>query len=375
MLVRMMVFGLLFTTVLLLSSWFAARTWSVFAGCRSLWWVAGPMVAVGAYIPVVFAGFARRNAVLDAAGAVTSVAMGALNFAFFAALACWITYGFFLLFRLSPDTRVIAKIVYGLALLATVVSLINAAYVRETRHTIRLRGLPEAWRGKEIALVSDIHLGRVLGRGFSEKVVKQLEALSPHAVFIAGDIFDGPEAFPDSLMEPWKQLHPQEGIYFVSGNHDEFGDVGVIKQAVRRAGIQVLSNEKIVADGLTIIGVDDSLSWDKAAFAEVLGRLAGDAPGASLLLVHQPDNLDVAEKAGVSLQLSGHTHGGQFWPWNHVVNAIFGSAAHGWSRHGMLQLYTSYGVGTWGPPMRLFTKPEIVLLKLENEPESASTRE
>jgi predicted MPP superfamily phosphohydrolase len=363
----MLIFGVLFTTILLLATWLAAKTWYVFAGCRSVWWLIVPMVILGAYVPVMFASYFSRNSALEMASVATSVAMGALNYAFFAAVFCWVIYGAALLFRLHPDTKIIAQVFYGLALLAVILGLVNGACIRTTRVAVALHNLPEGWRGKEVALVSDVHLGRVLGRGFSGRVVRHLESLSPQAVLIAGDIFDGPEAQPDALLEPWKQLHPPAGAYFVTGNHDEFGDAESLKAAVTRAGIRVLSDEKVLVDGLQIIGFDDGLTRSQSAYTSGFERLGIDRTSPSILLVHQPDHLDVAEKAGISLQLSGHTHGGQFWPWNMAVNAIYGAAAHGLSRHGNLQLYTSYGVGTWGPPLRLFTRPEIILIRLENE--------
>jgi predicted MPP superfamily phosphohydrolase len=372
---RMIVFGLVFTTALLLATWLAAGTWKLFLGLKSGWWVAAPLILALAYLPMLFAAHAFDNFAIRAGILPISILLGYLNYAFFAAITCWLVYGAARLVGRSPDMRLVACVFYGAAGLVAVGALVNAACIRTTRVTVRLDNLPDAWRGREVALVSDVHLGRILGRGFSERVVRHVGALSPDAVFVAGDIFDGPEPNPDAMLEPWKRLHPSKGIYFVTGNHDEFGDKRSVVDAVRRAGMRVLDDEKVTVEGMPILGVDDGDSRDREYYARILGGF-GLQPGTpSILIVHQPTHLDIAEKAGVSLQLSGHTHGGQFWPWNLMVNRIYGPAAHGLSSRGGLQLYTSYGVGTWGPPMRFFTKPEIVLVRLENSASPAVSRE
>jgi predicted MPP superfamily phosphohydrolase len=152
-------------------------------------------------------------------------------------------------------------------------------------------------------------------------------------------------------------------VYFVAGNHEQFGDDSKYLRAISAAGVRVLSNEKVDVDGLQIIGVPyRNASSD---LASVLNGMQLDRDRASVLLVHAPDHPDVAEAAGVSLQLSGHTHLGQFIPWSWMARRIYRQFVYGLSRIGAMQVFTSSGAGTWGPPLRLGSNPEIVMLQFE----------
>jgi len=133
-------------------------------------------------------------------------------------------------------------------------------------------------------------------------------------------------------------------------------------------GRPVLNNEKVNVDGLQVIGIHDSEAENPTELRLILRQVQVDRLRPSILLAHRPVNLPESEAEGVSLQLSGHTHGGQIWPWNLLVSRIYGKAARGLSRLGKLQVYTSNGVGTWGPPLRVGTKSEIVLIRFEIDP-------
>ena len=178
-------------------------------------------------------------------------------------------------------------------------------------------------------------------------------------------MFDGTTAALDRLVAPWREFSAPQGVYYVTGNHDEFAERSIYLRAVEKVGIRVLNNEKVVIDGLQIVGVHDSEAGDAGELRRILRRARLDRRHASLLLAHQPANLAVTEEEGISLQLSGHTHRGQMWPWNLLVARIWGRFAYGLQRLGNLQIYTSSGAGTWGPPLRVGTKAEIVLIRFE----------
>ena len=129
--------------------------------------------------------------------------------------------------------------------------------------------------------------------------------------------------------------------------------------------MRVLKNEKIMVDGLQVVGVLYRDSTDAAHFRSILQQAGVDRERASVLLLHAPDRLAIAEEEGISLQLSGHTHGGQFLPWTWVTSRIYGAYVHGLQRFGKLAIFTTWGAGTWGPPLRVGTKPEIVLIRFE----------
>ena len=167
------------------------------------------------------------------------------------------------------------------------------------------------------------------------------------------------------MAKPWAEFSAPLGAYFITGNHEQFTSPSKYLDAVRQSGIRVLENEKIVLDGLQIVGIHYHDSTNVERFRSILRQTALDRHVASILLVHSPDRLPVAAEAGISLQLSGHTHRGQFFPFTAIVSRIYGQYAYGLNRFGDLQVYTSCGAGTWGPPMRAGSNPEIVLIHFE----------
>jgi predicted MPP superfamily phosphohydrolase len=262
------------------------------------------------------------------------------------------------------EPKAIAEVFFGAAMLVSIYGLVNANRLRVTRITVKLSNLPAAWQGRNVALVTDLHLGNVRGAGFARRVVAKLQHLQPDAVFISGDLFDGTEANADALIAPWKKLSAPAGIYYVTGNHEEFTDRAKFIGAVQRTGIRVLNNEKVDVHGLQIVGVHDGEAGDPRQFRALLRQAELDGSRASILLAHQPSGLAIAEEAGISLQLSGHTHGGQIWPWTWMAARVHGRFNRGLNRFGKLLVYTSSGAGTWGVPMRVGTNPEIVLIHL-----------
>jgi uncharacterized protein len=242
---------------------------------------------------------------------------------------------------------------------------VNAAWTRVTRISVRLPNLPASWQGRVAALVSDTHLGHVRNAGFMRRIVRTLARLGPDVVFITGDLYDGTACDRVRMAKPLADLRAPLGAYFITGNHEEFFDPRKYIDAVESAGVRVLKNEKVIVDGLQIAGVMFSDSTKPEHFRSVLRRIAVDREHASVLLLHAPDRLAIAAEEGISLQLSGHTHGGQFVPWSWVTSRIYGPYVHGLQRFGELTIFTTWGAGTWGPPLRVGTKPEIVLITFE----------
>jgi len=291
--------------------------------------------------------------------------LGFLNFLILGACACWIAYGAPLLFGVHLERRTLGGVFLGLALLAGICAIINALWIRVVRVAVTLPNLPDAWRGRTAAVVSDLHLGHVRNSGFLRRIVRKLSALRPDVLFIPGDLFDGTAVDVPRLAKPWAEFSAPLGSYFISGNHEQFTNPSKYLDAVRQSGIRVLENEKILLDGLQIVGVHYRDSTNVERFRSILRRQALDRNVASILLVHNPNRLPVASEAGISLQISGHTHRGQFFPWTKVVSRLYGPYAYGLHHFGELMVYTSCGAGTWGPPMRLGSNPEIVLIHFE----------
>jgi hypothetical protein len=267
---------------------------------------------------------------------------------------------------LGVERHGIAALLYGMAILAGGYGLLNASWLRVTRVRVELPNLPPAWHGREVVVMSDLHLGNVRRARFMRRVVRKTQSLHPFAVFVCGDLFDGPKGDYRALVQAGRDLVAPGGVYFVTGNHEEFNDRAEYIAAVEQAGLRVLNNEKVIVEGLQIVGVHDSEASEPERLRSVLRDAALNRQSASILLAHRPSNLSLAEEAGISLQISGHTHKGQFWPWCWVIYKVHGPFAYGLNRHGNLQVLTSSGAGTWGPPMRAGTKSEIVLVRLES---------
>ena len=290
--------------------------------------------------------------------------LGVLNFVTWAACLAWPVLGLMHVAGVdSPMARQVLGIsIFGAALGISVWGFVNARLIRERRVTVNLDNLPEAWRGRTALLVSDVHLGNVNGPGFARRLAKIARRLNPAVVFLAGDVYDGSPVNPEWLAHPLEAIQPPLGVYFCGGNHEEYGDPMAYEAALRGAGVEVLHDARVDLDGLQVVGAAYATASHPLRFRAFLERLQLKEGGASVLLNHVPHGLPIAEQCGVGLQVSGHTHGGQVFPFTWLTRRIFKQFTHGLHRVGRLQVLTSSGIGTWGPPMRVGTAPEVVLI-------------
>ena len=240
-----------------------------------------------------------------------------------------------------------------------------ASTPRMRRVDLALPHLPEHLEGTTIAHLSDLHLGYLQRAGRLVGMVNLVNAEGPDLVVLTGDQADGdPDAFVAGAA-PLSHLCAPLGVYAVNGNHEHYGGAGRVNAALGRAGITVLVNEWVeVAPALVVAGLGDPAGRRTGEGADLDKALAGIPSGATVVLLsHQPQIFDEACVRGVDLTLSGHTHGGQVWPWGFVAKR-FHTYVAGHYRHGPSQLYVSCGVGTWGPLLRLGAPPEILLYRL-----------
>jgi hypothetical protein len=317
------------------------------------------------FVAVSLLAFRYTNAALRVFYRAAAVWLGLLTFLFLAAVSSWIVFGLARLTGLDVNFHRTVELLFGAAVVAGLYGVFNASWTRITRTTVRLANLPEAWRGRRAALISDLHLGHVRNGSFLRRMVAKILREEPDAIFISGDLYDGTAIDAGRAAEPFNKLTAPHGVYFVAGNHEQFGDDSKYLRAIAAAGVRVLSNEKVEADGLQIIGVPYRNATQDRHLASVLHGIGVDRGRASILLTQAPDHPEIAEAAGVSLQLSGHTHLGQFIPWSWMARRIYRQFVYGLSRIGKMQVFTSSGAGTWGPPLRLGSKPEIVVLEFE----------
>jgi predicted MPP superfamily phosphohydrolase len=366
---RIGLFIAIFTTVLLATNAFVCATIAHFTGlAHAVLWQWIPAAFSLSFVAATLLGRNHSGLALRIVYFLSATWLGVLNYAFFAALACWLADGLAALFLPSATRPALVMLCFGTGFLVSAWGLVNAGWIRLTRVTVTLPHLPAAWNERTVALISDVHLGHVSGPFFVRRIVAKLRALAPDLLLVSGDMFDGTTVGLDRLVAPWSEYAPPLGTYFVTGNHDEFVDRRQYLRVLARNGLRVLNNERVVIDGLQLLGIHDGEAGDPESFREILRGMKIDRGLPSVLLAHKPENLRIAADEGVSLQLSGHTHRGQLWPWTLLVRRIYRQFAYGLHRLDGLQVYTSSGVGTWGPPLRVGTKSEIVLLRFRHSP-------
>ena len=275
--------------------------------------------------------------------------------------------------QVLPALRVDSAVaVLLLGLLATVLGFWNA---RRTAQVVRvdvpITNLPAALHGFTVAQITDIHVGPTIKTRYLQAIVRRVNTLDADMVAITGDLVDGSVVDLGAHVAPLSTLSSRHGSYFVTGNHEYYSGAHAWITELRRLGVQVLMNEHVVLQqggaSLVLAGVADFHAdrFDKNHRSDPHAAMAG-APldaGVRVLLAHQPRSAFEAAKAGFDVQLSGHTHGGQFWPWNLFVPMQQPFTA-GLRRLQDLWVYTSRGTGYWGPPKRFGAPSEITLLRL-----------
>jgi len=301
---------------------------------------------------------------------VAAIWLGCLSFFFWASILCWGVYAVmqtYALFgsatRANDFRRELLLAFFTVATLGAAAALINAAWLRVTEIAVALPGIPDSWKGRTAVLAGDLHLGPVRGFCFARRVVRLAATLNPDIVFLTGDVYDGTAVDEVRMSSVWKGFAPRHGIYYVTGNHEEFSDRTKYLNAIQGAGIKVLQNEKVMVDGLQIAGVLYGEGHEREAFRQALQGMHLDPTRPVVLLSHVPQFYDVAEESGISLKLSGHTHNGQVFPWNWVARRVHGKFVYGLNQFKRMLVYTTSGAGTWGPPMRLGTRAELVLIR------------
>ncbi len=415
---RLAVFISIVQSIIFAGHLFVYVTWAVFWGGVA----SGTAVKIAlavlsiSFVTASLLGWYFHNRLVRLYYVVAAFWLGLSSYLMWAAVLCWLTWGFSGVARLNWTPQPIADVLFAAAVLAAVYGVINAAWLQVVRVTVQLPNLPEQWRGRSAALVTDTHLGHIRNGRFIRRAVRKLTSLRPDVVLLAGDVYDGTAADFEKLAEPWAELivnlsgelhrggaearrnakvgssrdyaelndpvrngglrqeqsatavleeSPFLGVYYILGNHEEFYSHAEFLPPLESAGVRFLNNEKVDLDGLQLVGVHYRDAIGEEHYRQVLRRMDIDRSRASILLLHAPVRMAVAEEEGISLQLSGHTHGGQFFPYTLVARRVWGKFIHGLQQLGKLQVFTSYGAGTWGPPMRVGTRPEIVLITFE----------
>lgn len=268
-----------------------------------------------------------------------------------------------------PRRLFVSRVVGGTAAAAAVTTVGYGTYgvlrgPSVQRVVVPLAKLPRRAHGFRIAVVSDIHLGPTLGRGFAERVVATINGTQPDLIAVVGDLVDGTVEDLRPAVAPLAGLRARHGAYFVTGNHEYFSGAEEWIEHVQELGLHLLANTRTELPGFDLAGVND-VQGASTGQGPDFGRALGDRDRSrtAVLLAHQPVLIDDAVAHGVDLQLSGHTHGGQMWPGNFLAGLANPTVA-GLERYGDTQLYVTRGAGAWGPPVRVGAPSDITVVEL-----------
>lgn len=291
---------------------------------------------------------------------IAAVWLGLLHILILASLIGWIFIGVLELVDPPQSSRTLGLAVYASGLLVAGLALARMHSPRVTRRSVVLPNLPESWRGRTLVFISDLHLGHIRRERFLRRVTATIEQLAPAVVGIGGDLFDGSRINAASLVRPLEQLARRHQTFFITGNHELFSGYQTFVDIVAATGVSVLDDAKQEIDGLQLAGISWPTSRHPNRMAAALDKMQLDRSRSTVLLVHAPDRLDIALKAGVALQISGHTHRGQLWPFNLIADRVYRGFAYGLHPFEHMMVCTCSGTGTWGPPLRLGSRSEIV---------------
>ncbi len=274
----------------------------------------------------------------------------------------------FLFRRQAPSLRALGLLA-GVVLSATaLIQGMRPPVVHD--YEVRLPGLPVEDDGLVIAVISDLHVGQLLDGQWLAARIAQVQALKPDLVFILGDVFEGDSQSErqDNMNSILKALQARYGVWGVTGNHESHGGVDSSVHFLESAGVRLLRNEWVeVIPGLALGGIDDGGHQDSPGVtADRLKRILAAKPNipAAVFLSHRPQNAEEIAGSGVGLMLSGHTHGGQIWPFSYITGLVNPFLA-GRYKVGRMSLIVTRGTGTWGPRMRLWAPSEILRITLK----------
>lgn len=288
-----------------------------------------------------------------------------INLVIFFALTWLIVFAnSYLKFQIDLKMHAIIMIIAAIAV--SVYGIWNAFSPAVKKINVQIEGLSEEWKGKKIVQISDLHLGHVYNGKYLWEIIEKINSLDPDLVLITGDFFDGTDGSLDSFIEPLKNISAKEGIFYVTGNHETYLGKEKVLKALLKTKIIALQDRMQTISGLQIIGIDYPERMDSKDLEKIINGISGfDPQKPSILLWHAPTQVENAKNAGISLMLSGHTHKGQLFPFGFITSLVFKGYDYGYKKDGNFSIYTTSGLGTWGPPMRTQKSSEIVEITLQ----------
>lgn len=271
--------------------------------------------------------------------------------------------------NLQKTKTIIGLVVSIIVFVVVVGGFINTKLIAIKKYSINIDKKAGSLKSLNIVMASDLHLGTINGKMFTYKIVDKINKLNPDVVLLAGDVIDEDikPVLRDSVGMALLELKSKYGVYAITGNHEYIGGVNDAVKYLTSHKIQMLRDAFVkIDDAFYIIGREDRDSrrfadYKRKELDQILSGVDKSCP--VILMDHQPFKLEEAEQNGIDLQLSGHTHNGQIWPFNFIVEKIY-ELAWGYKIKGSTHFYVSCGVGGWGPPIRTGSRPEIINIKL-----------
>lgn len=306
------------------------------------------------------------NKVLSFLYEASAIWLGTVYFLFIASVICMIVCGIGSVFNMpAAATRIIGMFLMFAGLGVSIYGIIHTYHLKITNYTVKINNLPEDWNNKKIAMFADTHFGNIRNVQFGEKLAQKINEQSPDLILIAGDYYDGPVVNDKDVANVLKEVRSKKGIVFAPGNHEEYGNSKEFSQSLTDAGVLVLADKSTVIDGMQVAGVDYATGSNKELLASVIDNMNLSKEIPKILIKHAPNNLSIASDEGFDLVVSGHVHQGQVWPGPWIVKKIFKEFAYGLNYLNKTAVITTSGAGTWGPPQRVGTNSEIVIITLE----------
>jgi predicted MPP superfamily phosphohydrolase len=318
---------------------------------------------------------------------IACIWLGLFLYLMMGSVLLWIIFGVGKVINAVPNMRMVGMAVFLLAAVFSLYGIWRARFPVVTNVSVQIQDLPDSWQDKTVVQLSDLHLGAINGPGFMKRVTETVNSLKPDLILITGDLLDGMGGDLNVFIEPLNSLKASKGIFYVTGNHEGYLGLEKAFSIIRQTHMTILDNQIVEVDGLQIIGISFPEHDRKNVTRELLkesGTYDTKKPG--ILMYHTPTSIEenntdrgsqqvktywfpdtrmlLAKEMGIDLQLSGHTHQGQLFPFGFLTCLIYNGYDYGLHQDDQFQIYTSSGTGTWGPPMRSGSRSEIVRIQL-----------
>jgi predicted MPP superfamily phosphohydrolase len=357
MIPQFIVFFLLFMTMTLLMHTYVFLHLSfIFNITQSIWfWLILIIASLSFVLGMALRFMTSGTGAISILFYISSIWLGVM----FLFLFFLLVYDGIRLFIFDVDTELAGRIIVGLVIVLSIYSIINGKIIFVK--TIKL-STSKLNQGLNIVHLSDIHIGSIHGPGYLSRIVDKTNKLDPDVVLLTGDLADGGYDYTDATFKSLDDI--KAPVYFSVGNHEYYAGLDVILDILSRTKVNVLRNKKTIFKNIEIIGLD--YEWGKKNFVEMLKGFKADSKKYTILMFHNPVGLKEASKHDIDLMLSGHTHGGQFFPIM-LIGRMIWKYNRGLHRFNNSYIFTSTGVGTFGPPMRLGTNNQIALITISDK--------